>query len=192
MSSVREHHAPVGALRLHGLGGGHRIEGGQGAPRTCRCIETTDIVLTRIVILVVREHHAPVGALRQWTLVPNLGSRPRVREHHAPVGALRPRRHIRSRYCCSCQGAPRTCRCIETQTVPTHATLPVHRQGAPRTCRCIETSNPRRSHRPCRWRQGAPRTCRCIETRRLPSLRRNTAGQGAPRTCRCIETPSAR
>ena len=36
------------------------------------------------------------------------------------------------------QGAPRTCRCIET--VPARmATVRVMSQGAPRTCRCIET-----------------------------------------------------
>ena len=45
-----------------------------------------------------------------------------------------------------------------------HTAAPEGRgQGAPRTCRCIETE-----HRPSRLykmpSQGAPRTCRCIET----------------------------
>ena len=36
---------------------------GQGAPRTCRCIETDDVAGAAILDS-VREHHAPVGALR--------------------------------------------------------------------------------------------------------------------------------
>ena len=93
-----------------------------------------------------------------------------------------------------------------------HTATPESRgQGAPRTCRCIETLPRRR--RTCRPpRQGAPRTCRCIETRArrdldggdrdvrehhapVGALRHDTEchreglrGQGAPRTCRCIET----
>ena len=111
--SVREHHAPVGALRRRGA----RLQGPggkcQGAPRTCRCIETPDSVWMKEVSCSVREHHAPVGALRPGRVDP--GERlsggqgaPRtcrcietppaealsrgrrgVREHHAPVGALR-------------------------------------------------------------------------------------------------------
>ena len=60
---------------------------GQGAPRTCRCIETMPPMPSRGKKESVREHHAPVGALRP--------PRPRavarvvhVREHHA-LGALR-------------------------------------------------------------------------------------------------------
>ena len=70
-----------------------------------------------------------------------------------------------------------------------HTAAPEGRgQGAPRTCRCIETSRPCRCH--CRrWsRQGAPRTCRCIETRRPRQRPGRPRRQGAPRTCRCIET----
>ena len=37
---------------------------GQGAPRTCRCIETWLIPVTNVIVQPVREHHAPVGALR--------------------------------------------------------------------------------------------------------------------------------
>ena len=53
------------------MGGSFRVDEriGQGAPRTCRCIETehdTSMMLS----MIVREHHAPVGALRpsqaQW------------------------------------------------------------------------------------------------------------------------------
>ena len=113
----------------------------------------------------------------------------------------------------TCQGAPRTCRCIETcRWFPVAS--PLSRQGAPRTCRCIEThrQGSPSSHQGCvrehhapvgalrhdtrrhlRLRndsQGAPRTCRCIETPHLGHLTdRHSLGQGAPRTCRCIETP---
>ena len=38
---------------------------GQGAPRTCRCIETRFGRYARASSAIVREHHAPVGALRQ-------------------------------------------------------------------------------------------------------------------------------
>ena len=37
------------------------------------------------------------------------------------------------------QGAPRTCRCIETEEALTSMALETASQGAPRTCRCIET-----------------------------------------------------
>ena len=138
----------------------------------------------------VREHHAPVGALRHF-LGPVVGLVGRVREHHAPVGALRlytAKIHIAK---AGCQGAPRTCRCIETFSGTRVLTSPVHRQGAPRTCRCIETmpAAPMPTMAPS---QGAPRTCRCIETPpgRRPSGRRPC--QGAPRTCRCIETASVK
>ena len=121
---------------------------GQGAPRTCRCIETVKKT-HRLRRFFVREHHAPVGALRHmpmWRrrtpttsqgaprtcrcietipLVPS-GSEPGVREHHAPVGALRPG--------CSPQFPGR-----------------LGRQGAPRTCRCIETMGPRRKMQPPCW-----------------------------------------
>ena len=63
---------------------------GQGAPRTCRCIETCKGVRVKWGFFVVREHHAPVGALRQ----------------HSPSKE----RKLKFR-----QGAPRTCRCIETR-----------------------------------------------------------------------------
>ena len=39
---VREHHAPVGALRRWRSRSRTRPRGCQGAPRTCRCIETSD------------------------------------------------------------------------------------------------------------------------------------------------------
>ena len=43
-SHVREHHAPVGALRHHPRGDeGDDEDDGQGAPRTCRCIETESV-----------------------------------------------------------------------------------------------------------------------------------------------------
>ena len=60
---------------------------GQGAPRTCRCIET--------------------GCR------PGRQHRMRVREHHAPVGALRLYSMSSVTTGITCQGAPRTCRCIE-------------------------------------------------------------------------------
>ena len=60
---VREHHAPVGALRPVGLGVDVVVVGCQGAPRTCRCIETGGAHAAP-GWCGVREHHAPVGALR--------------------------------------------------------------------------------------------------------------------------------
>ena len=104
---VREHHAPVGALRRcqpHRSGAGVTR---QGAPRTCRCIETHP--LTRVC------------------------RHPRhVREHHAPVGALRLAAKKLADPLNRGQGAPRTCRCIETRTRPDNKVR--CRQGAPRTC----------------------------------------------------------
>ena len=133
---VREHHAPVGALRHQGDADEEQQATRQGAPRTCRCIETltaspkvsfcTGQGAPRTCRCIetmlprrwcgrsssVREHHAPVGALR-LNGGQCQGGEERVREHHAPVGALRQTdgnlgRPLR------CQGAPRTCRCIET------------------------------------------------------------------------------
>ena len=40
------------------------FETGQGAPRTCRCIETVMATNAATITTPVREHHAPVGALR--------------------------------------------------------------------------------------------------------------------------------
>ena len=62
--SVREHHAPVGALRQEE----HLGTLPENEP--------------------VREHHAPVGALRRGDRDLVDGDE-LVREHHAPVGALR-------------------------------------------------------------------------------------------------------
>ena len=65
-----------------------------------------------------------------------------VREHHAPVGALRQHSPSKERKLKFRQGAPRTCRCIETwRHTPRH--LGDQCQGAPRTCRCIELFSPR-------------------------------------------------
>ena len=70
-----------------------------------------------------------------------------------------------------------------------HTAAPAGRgQGAPRTCRCIETAIQARRFRSDDRRQGAPRTCRCIETEARSSLETSCSRQGAPRTCRCIET----
>mgnify|MGYP001642405466 CR=1 FL=1 len=63
---------------------------GQGAPRTCRCIETDWSFHTDLSPSFVREHHAPVGALRPHLLSPWM-RQTLVRGHHAPVGALRRR-----------------------------------------------------------------------------------------------------
>jgi len=85
----------------------------------------------------VREHHAPVGALRpMMRQVTEMASM--VREHHAPVGALRLQRGQVFSGLFGRQGAPRTCRCIETLS-PRPAGCCLRGQGAPRTCRCIET-----------------------------------------------------
>ena len=59
----------------------------QGAPRTCRCIETCGLPVS-VWLHEVREHHAPVGALRHRPAHVE-GETTNVREHHAPVGALR-------------------------------------------------------------------------------------------------------
>ena len=84
----------------------------QGAPRTYRCIETVSPSLPPWAGQ-VREHHAPVGALR-----PCSTRRDRrqtcVREHHTPVGALRHPGVGFIHQFIKGQGAPRTCRCIET------------------------------------------------------------------------------
>ena len=116
---------------------------------------------------VVREHHAPVGALRLGLIAPSLSRR-------------------------TSQGAPRTCRCIETAAVVCLDAREGAGQGAPRTCRCIETSSCRSGGRRVSMRQGAPRTCRCIETSSSSQLPQRCQGQGAPRTCRCIELFSPR
>ena len=134
---------------------------GQGAPRTCRCIETSWSSFAPTRKAAVREHHAPVGALRLSCSTPQR-SDTQVREHHAPVGALRLSWRRPSVFLASCQGAPRTCRCIETLGPYYSKPVPTG-QGAPRTCRCIETLGPYCS-KPVPTGQGAPRTCRCIET----------------------------
>ena len=110
----------------------------QGAPRTCRCIETSFRQGEVGSQLAVREHHAPVGALRHPDRV-NRVSVIGVREHHAPVGALRPVATMATNSREMRQGAPRTCRCIETNSTRT-VSPGLSSQGAPRTCRCIETS----------------------------------------------------
>ena len=63
--------------------------------------------------MIVREHHAPVGALRLNKESGEKASHFPVREHHAPVGALRPADDGGADPPSPCQGAPRTCRCIE-------------------------------------------------------------------------------
>ena len=90
MSVVREHHAPVGALRPKQALDLSPFGPRQGAPRTCRCIETGGFAGGAVVGADVREHHAPVGALRRVG-GDDLLTGGRVREHHAPVGALRHR-----------------------------------------------------------------------------------------------------
>ena len=115
-----------------------------------------------------------------------------VREHHAPVGALRRCGVPLKVSQVLCQGAPRTCRCIETSSCRSGGRRVSMRQGAPRTCRCIETSSSSQLPQRCQG-QGAPRTCRCIETTGRPRRQTHTFRcQGAPRTCRCIELFSPR
>ena len=93
----------------------------QGAPRTCRCIETRVGMGDKCRPRHVREHHAPVGALR-LAEPDDLLAEVRVREHHAPVGALRqPRKRGRAGDW-ACQGAPRTCSGYETRKVIQRAT----------------------------------------------------------------------
>ena len=54
------------ALRALEVASYRRSRGqGQGAPRTCRCIETQVVDDTNFGSFRVREHHAPVGALRR-------------------------------------------------------------------------------------------------------------------------------
>ena len=135
---------------------------GQGAPRTCRCIETMTVMATMAVIS-VREHHAPVGALRLIPVTNVIVQPASVREHHAPVGALRQKDTQNHSRKAGRQGAPRTCRCIETASCHHSAYRSLSGQGAPRTCRCIETMMTMATTM-FMVRQGAPRTCRCIET----------------------------
>ena len=46
---VREHHAPVGALRPTEEAAEMKVAFRQGAPRTCRCIETFMVLLLEII-----------------------------------------------------------------------------------------------------------------------------------------------
>ena len=114
-AGVREHHAPVGALRpmetpvgLGGLPGVREHHAPVGALR----LDHDGFPFGWVS---VREHHAPVGALRHHPCLERDPYRQHVREHHAPVGALR---HVEIDLDAdpgSGQGAPRTCRCIETR-----------------------------------------------------------------------------
>ena len=183
-AGVREHHAPVGALRHVAIGSNVAQTKRQGAPRTCRCIETCKGGLESRDLLVVREHHAPVGALRHQT--PSEG-RPSVKSGSTTRRCIETMLMRGLALIMSSQGAPRTCRCIETSW-PSWREDHTWRQGAPRTCRCIETGARTNRHALGKRGQGAPRTCRCIETERHHHPNRNQRGQGAPRTCRCIET----
>ena len=129
----------------------------QGAPRTCRCIETLRGDGRHDRVPLVREHHAPVGALRpiyrgepatatdRQGAVGALRHERRhggggndVRGHHAPVGALRLAAELAGDHAGIGQGAPRTCRCIETYLTMSSSSSLSSSQGAPRTCRCIE------------------------------------------------------
>ena len=111
---VREHHAPVGALRLV------RVQTDTPSEREVRERHAPvgalrpNATTTPIATKEVREHHAPVGALR--LLVPGVFAAALygVREHHAPVGALRPGCSCGQRRSPERQGALRTCRCIVT------------------------------------------------------------------------------
>ena len=67
----------------------------QGAPRTCRCIET-------LLLSVLLGHHL------------------HVREHHAPAGALRPTDGADIEAKAGRQGAPRACKCIKTTSPLLH------------------------------------------------------------------------
>ena len=87
-NSVREHHAPVGALRPN-LTFGKVAPRRQGAPRTCRCIETHADGDQDGVLNEVREHHAPVGALRHPGNNALVGLVQGQREHHAPVATTK-------------------------------------------------------------------------------------------------------
>ena len=60
---VREHPAPLGALRRGDADQAVEIRHRQGAPRTARCIKT-HLVRSEVSNLHVREHPAPLGALR--------------------------------------------------------------------------------------------------------------------------------
>ena len=51
-------------IETEGVLGDIPLDTCQGAPRTCRCIETTAVATTLNHERGVREHHAPVGALR--------------------------------------------------------------------------------------------------------------------------------
>ena len=84
---VREHPAPLGALRHDGGLPGQVARSGQGAPRTARCIKTP--------------RPRPAAEARG------------VREHPAPLGALRPSPQRGAPQLLGGQGAPRTARCIK-------------------------------------------------------------------------------
>ena len=88
-AGVREHPAPLGALRQGKRTPDEVKTQSQGAPRTVRCIKT-DMVKITTQEVIVREHPAPLGALRHGDEFP---------KDAANCG----------------QGAPRTARCIKTR-----------------------------------------------------------------------------
>ena len=106
-SRVREHPAPLGALRPHVRNKAELVFHGQGAPRTARCIKTRWARPPRWHGRTVREHPAPLGALRPCRLRPQSSAR-RVREHPAPLGALRRWERVSGQPLPQGQGAPRT------------------------------------------------------------------------------------
>ena len=107
--SVREHHAPVGALRLEAPAAAAAMVREHHAPVGALRLMFAMRASTK---LSVREHHAPVGALRPDASCAIVVFDD-VREHHAPVGALRLVNQGHNKFRES-QEAPRTCRCIET------------------------------------------------------------------------------
>ena len=110
---VREHPAPLGALRLVGRPSELTVLDSQGAPRTARCIKTARPGSPRAGC---RRQGAP----RTARCIKTGGTRPPwptscVRDHPAPLGALRHVGVTAVVVHCSGQGPPRTARCIKTR-----------------------------------------------------------------------------
>ena len=160
-AGVREHHAPVGALRQFANPNAREYIKVREHHAPVGALRPTNTPTKSRSQSLVREHHAPVGALRPQRRSSTQSKGSFVREHHAPAGALRHQWSFLGRSLRSGQGAPRTCRCIETQVMS--RTMGSVTSGSTTHCRCIETGR-RPTRRSCRRRQGAPRTCRCIET----------------------------
>ena len=106
----------------------------------CKALQCRPFGMTWLEVGARRARRAVGGAWRDSAIMcysgPGAGRSGGVLPGPVALRALEVASYRRSRG--QGQGAPRTCRCIETARLPLD-TAPPPRQGAPRTCRCIET-----------------------------------------------------